>query len=102
MTDLELTKACAEAMGYKPEGSIGDLLRVSHEFRNFVWRPLRDDAQAMALVKRFGFDIQCATAVGGNWWTCISFKKQAPHIEAEGLDLNRTICECAAKLKKTP
>ena len=58
MTDLEMTKLCAEAMGLElfqvPE--YGDVLFIvgdQCEYGNVPYEPLEDDAQAMALVKRF-------------------------------------------------
>ena len=47
MTDLELTKLCAEAMGI-------EISPVRHGDGDFsLYDPLHDDAQAMALVKKF-------------------------------------------------
>ena len=57
MTDLEMTKLCAEAMGIKASD-------WDNEYHGSIppakppYDPLLDDAQAMALVKRFCLDIE--------------------------------------------
>jgi hypothetical protein len=88
MTDLEMTKLCAEAMG-TPPWVVGDQYPDSEWF----W-PLRHDAQAMALVKRFSIGIE-------PWWTCSIFRPEADYY-ATDKDLNRAIVECVAKMAKTP
>ena len=50
ITDLEITKLCAEAMGYR---------NSSH------YNPLHNDAQAMALVKKLGVAIYIGDE---DWW----------------------------------
>ena len=60
MNDLDATRLCAEAMGF-PNVHIATACRgtqyVKHTSRsitaNTEYRPLHDDAQAFALVKRF-------------------------------------------------
>lgn len=81
MTDLEIVTRCAHQMGVPLMGSDVDL-----------YDPLRDDAQAMALVKRFELNIgpihdgwQVSDYDGSN--------------ETENKDLNRAICECVAKME---
>ena len=92
MTDLEITKACAEAM--EIETSVhplqGTVMR--HWFMNGsverMYHPLYDDAQAFQLLSRFGLFTH---REGGIWtvgrpWT-------------EGPNLNRCICECVARMQ---
>ena len=81
MTDLEMTELCAEAMGVPLMGSNVPL-----------WNPLHDDAQAMALVKKFALDIVCA----GQWQVSRSRRGDTTAVNA---DLNRAIVECVAKMK---
>ena len=91
MNDLEITRLCAEAMGLKtaPERS-----KAFSETASGLWcdgfvfyDPLHDDAQAMALMKKFpgacldDFDLYV-----------IMRGMDAP------MDLNRAICECVAKM----
>jgi hypothetical protein len=81
MTDLEITKACAAKMGLSEEQQAG--------FCESPYDPLHDDAQAMALVKKFYLTISRGldgwSTLGATGW--VSNK-----------DLNRAICECVAKI----
>ena len=60
MTDLEITKLCAEAMGYTVLDDFTDInpsvARMCCKECECYW-PLHDDAQAMALVKKFGLQV---------------------------------------------
>ena len=96
MTDLEITKFCAEAMGYdayewQTSGVVtgSNLPILLPTGRKISYDPLHDDAQAMALVKMFNLCILPAkvTVVVGQY------------SEARNLDLNRAICECVAKMQ---
>lgn len=83
MTDLEMTKLCAEAIGIWE-------IRDYHE----TYDPLHDDAQAMGLVKRFRLFINSADEEA--YW------KVAPH--GQGVtnchsDLNRAIVECVSQMQ---
>lgn len=90
MTDLELTKLCAEAMGY--ELHLTDSLPMMVGFSlGIAWNPLHDDAQAMALVKKFGLAVY---RYAGQWTAELSANC------SDSADLNRAICECVAKLQK--
>lgn len=90
MTDLEMTKLCAEAIGksfsiFGPGANI----QGGYEESGYViltaddgpYDPLYDDAQAMALVKKFPID--CLNAM------CREGSK----------DFNRAIVECVAKMQ---
>lgn len=103
MTDLEMTKLCAEAMGFtesvhydprtpacKPPSI---LIEVSHHYYE-IFDPLNDDARAMALVKRFRPHMNANKE--GSWWVLSETS------EGKGPDLNRAIVECVAKLKPSP
>ena len=103
MTDLEMTRLCAEAMGYRVhsvnpkvyynEASKYSLLAVD-------WEPLKDDAQAMALVKKMRLGINA-------WSPDYQVWIQSGQISAEesgrtctfNADLNRAIVECVAKMQ---
>ena len=121
MTDLEITKLCAEAMGWKHLGAVGVTPPKRGEADpkglwclsggNDWWinpagfnvcapcqgipDPLHDDAQAMALVKRLYLVISHA---GEKWLvtTGQSFPDEGDWIANK--DLNRAICECCAKI----
>lgn len=108
MTDLEMTRLCAEAMGYKeahdyesdelPRGSI---LCVHLPQYHFLYNPLHDDAQAMALVKRFEVELirwdENAGWVAQCFNSTIRFHSRAWHES----DLNRAIVECVAKMQQS-
>ena len=93
MTDIDMTRLAAEAMGTRVE-------QYGLEARNAdsgepYW-PLHDDAQAMALVKRFKLNI--GQLSGGAIQVFTAF--DAGHIyQSDGTDLNRAIVECVAKLQ---
>lgn len=99
MTDLEITRLCAEEMGITLDEDMlsdGLLEYWGSEGSSRSYNPLHDDAQAMALVKKFllsvGFD-------GG--WACV--KNDGRGMLQSGAyhypDLNRAICECVAKMQ---
>ena len=96
MTDLEITRLCAEAMGLEivsTQDSREIWIRLGNGPVACLYCPLQDDAQAMALVKRFEMFIK--PVANKEWWV----SQCAPeHEVATGLgsDLNRAICECAA------
>ena len=89
MTDLELTRLCAEAMGYtgKPPASPSDIvlfvtMPASHPMlpkETVRYDPLHDDAQAMALLKRFSLYM--------------------PISILNSPDINRAICVCVADIQ---
>lgn len=96
MTDLELTKKCAEAMGYEVLGFEGN--SIHHYWRlgpGFMtdYDPLNNDAQAMALVKRFNLNMSsCAGQPWSVWPNALA--------ETVHADLNRAIVECVANIKE--
>ena len=108
MTDLEMTRLCAEAMGLDwchsmhPDRVLAQLdarAKFSHVYSPYA--PLHDDAQAMALVRKFRLDI--SQTLVWDWLV------RTQDIETEGFinrwhdarntDLNRAICECVAKMQ---
>lgn len=103
MTDLEITRLCAEAMGYTPtphpnRRSFKDLMWVANAGN---WNPLADDAQAMALVKRFKADICWALDSSGNdglWFVDIGDTTSEGYADRDA-DLNRAICLVVAKMQ---
>ena len=105
MTDLEMTRLCAEAMGYEFGKVIGEYSQDQIRFigkvginNEITWErkydPIRDDAQAMALVKKFLLVIKNTT----NGWYCESADDGIGDGNYSG-DLNRAIVECVAKMQ---
>jgi len=106
MTDLELTKACAEAMGYQwsaprhqaqwlnSDNGVGGLRkRWKH------YDPLHDDAQAMQLVKMFGLNIDGVLPPGNDCWSVYTHEGIPPETIAHSQNLNRAIVDCVAKMR---
>mgnify|MGYP001611172893 CR=1 FL=1 len=82
MTDLEITRLCAEAMGLKhdPDRCFGFGFHVHGLYD--VYNPLTDDAQAMALLM---FLLSCG-------------KHIIIENNSNGRRLRRAICECVAQI----
>lgn len=125
MTDLEITRLCAEAMGWKcwqskhgywnvttPEGNERAVCTYWQKFDPHTgekmkeptmddaliecgYAPLTNDEQAMALVKRFGLGIS-TTLVNPFLWRVDDVNER---FFVESGDLNRAICECVAKMQ---
>lgn len=141
MDDLEITKACALAMGWKHLGAVGVELseaergspsRADKAYPGKLWclsggndwwlnpegyhvcgpcqgipDPLHDDAQAMALVKRFHLSI--TPEFDSTEWSIEAWARRNPValekeygvkvlVAAQDADLNRAICLCVARL----
>lgn len=103
MTDLELTKKCAEALGWKFLGlaskhvafQVSDcaIISTNDSTGDHVFDPLHDDAQAMALVKKLQ---PCIVRPDSNgWWEVYMLESERAY---SAKDLNRAICECVAAL----
>lgn len=105
MDDLEITKRCAQKMGYT---LIAEPNEHNSDFKYTVlvqelrtgYCPLHDDAQAMALLKKLHILLHCdlvnTSHVDEEWlWGVVS---QDHTFGTESFDLNREICECVAKL----
>lgn len=117
-SDLELTKACAEAMGlhllpayaendirYRPGGEWNGLMAHIGErpclfIESGAYSPLHNDAQAMALVKKFSLLVQPDDAPAGKW-RVHGYIRDDEWVQGSDKDLNRAICECVAKLPET-
>ena len=102
MTDLEMTRLCAEAMGYE---CIDGLWLDEMRFGPGRYDPLHDDAQAMALVKKLGLWI--IQPDGRSETEMVAYLGSKRIGTQEDLicgkhptDLNRSIVECVAKMQK--
>lgn len=101
MTDLEMTKRCAIAMGWKPAGTRKDFDTVKcipvEQFPgacHYQYAPLKGNSDAMALVEKLRLTIT---------WHFNGLSTQAICYDHRGenrtanRDLNRAIVECVAK-----
>jgi hypothetical protein len=115
MTDLEMTKLCAEALGYV-RVEIGPRRGIGSETGVWVSRytvgcmsifdPLKrndcfSDGQAMALVKHFALELMSPLDTGH--WLCIAYifvgQRLRERVRAFDASLNRAIVECVAKMQ---
>lgn len=96
MTDLEITKRCAEKM--ELYGNEIDGWPIGHT----PWDPLNDDAQAASMVKRFSLvawgNDRKELSNDHNWHCQPSFADGSENL-AHGVTWNRAICECVASLQ---
>ena len=103
MTDLEMTKLCAEAMGitlHPMWQGRADECMYNDGSGGGGWGmgkydPLHDDAQAMALVRKFRLRVAVIAPTGWRVTTAFIEPAQATHND----DLNRAICECVANMQ---
>lgn len=98
MTDLEITRACAEAMGWTIRNNRvyeGDapLYSLEGSIVRSRWQPLHDDAQAMALVKAKRLIV--SPTPDGTWYVSAD---NAVDYMTENADINRAICLCVVKM----
>mgnify|MGYP001611419028 CR=1 FL=1 len=95
MTDLEITKLCAEAMGLRTNVRPlrGTILR--HWFMDGhvekIYDPLHDDAQAMALLRKY--TSFCIDALNNERW-------RAYNTDETMQDIARIICKGIAKIQE--
>jgi len=107
LDDLTATRLCAEALfGDDALHTETASFQILHDVPLFGRRtlvmgeyvkefsPLHDDAQAMALVKRFTLSIDAEIADGNGY----GVSNSAPGIYYEHTDLNRAIVYCVAKI----
>jgi len=94
MTDLEITKLCAEAMGYTAfVDDVLDVIRLDYRY-GVGYSPLRNDAEAMALVKKFKMQLTF-DGFSRNWYA----KDRLSELMTHAFDLNRAVCECVAQMQ---
>jgi hypothetical protein len=75
---------------------------INDDLRNKLYDPLHDDAQAMALVKKFGLDIgEFSAPIGrGDWGVSRSALGWSVDWSGRNSNLNRAIVECVAKMQQ--
>ena len=117
MTDFEITKLCAEAMGWdvyeinpgvwRIRVSDKQVMGLTDDFCSTLHDPLHDDAQAMALedwlIERGNIAYRHYEHSMVLWFTPLNVAISGPGQEHEFKDKagrRRAICECAAKMQK--
>ena len=99
MTDLEMTKLCAAAMGIAVRQIEQDLWTDIDEI--VLYDPLHDKAQAMDLVILLGLTLE-RTDLREEGWEGYSWAVRSPGVGAVvavDADLLRAICLCAAYMQ---
>jgi len=96
MTDLEMIKKCAEKMGYEFSDGSGTVCVSKAGVGNYD--PLTNDAQAMALVKRFGLWIEANDDGSKSIWVVTGDRVCGQNERFISKDLNRAIVECVSRL----
>jgi hypothetical protein len=102
LSDLEITRKCAEAMGIQLREDVvmhavlvgSGHGHIEHRPRTRLnYNPLQDDAQAMALVKKFRLDITTEPLLEPRWevWQPDASRSG---VFGSDVDLNRAICLC--------
>ena len=96
MNDLEMTKLCAKAMGYKLTGHDASepaiqVVAFKGGLSPFAFDPLHNDEQAMVLLKKFPFE--CLSAIRANLMN-------VPFNACETNWLNHVIVKCVANMQQ--
>ena len=110
MTDLEMTKLCAEAMGevlvnHDDEGLWILCPREQRESWSIngepckPYHPLGDDAQAMALMKKFHIQLTKTLRTPADPFGMWIATRTDKFMSEPNHDLNRAIVECVARLQ---
>lgn len=108
MTDLEMTKLCADAISMRvqllsPETGFPScnhyVIPQESEGSNPVWNPLEDDAQAMELVKTLNLSIINNSEDCDTRWSVGPEAIDISPFDVDGDDLNRAIVKCAALMQ---
>lgn len=99
LSDVEIVRACAEAMGYAITGTHHGGLPLMTRERG-IYDPLRDKAQAVALVERFRLSLNHNCNGHRDSWCAQWFNDDEidDEIEVSDHDLSRAICTCVARL----
>ncbi len=98
MDDLEITKACAKAMDLPNININSGEVVIGVTPNRYVYKPLTNDAQAMALVKRFRLEILYRAGLPNVRTPLDSIRFGF----GEHADLNHAICECVAQMPSPP
>lgn len=97
MSELDLIERCAKAMGFRTHRVSDKVFYCPDEQTSIpkgIWNPLKDDFQAMAMVKKLGINFTAPTSDDKQWYAWTYRQGEI----AEHASLNRALCECVAKL----
>lgn len=94
MDDLEITRRCAEKMGLTHE----ILMILESGFNGRPYNPLKNDDEAMALVKKFKLTCMAIDSHTNNHNDIWDVSSDESIGLFQNPNLNRAICECVANL----
>jgi len=99
MTDLEMTRLCAEVMGIDTsKGYLSAGMCLHCDEYGLDYDPLHDDAQAMALVKRLKLLVNNGVGEAStDVWHVQTQDDKDEVVQCQ--NLNRAIVECVAKMQ---
>lgn len=100
MTEYQMMLLCAEAMGWRTHAVSSKIFYCPDEQDSVpksVWNPLKDDFQAMALVKKLGLNFTAPTTDDKQWYVWTYRKGEI----VEDADLNLAIVKCVAHMQST-
>ncbi len=105
MTDLEMMELCAEAMGFRTHSVSSKLFYCPDEHDSIpkaIWNPLKDDFQALSMVKKCGLSISGPTAKDKDreFYVWCAYESRTDGFLGQSTDLNRAIVECVAKRRQ--
>lgn len=96
MTDFELVKRCADKMGLDLHSDQSEEIRYYGRGGTYLYNPLIDNAQAMALAKRFMLIVDFFAKYAA---APVSCKEDIRiYFDGESETANRAIVECVARM----
>lgn len=96
LTDLEITRLCAEAADREVVIQLGDWRFPNTAYEDSLWNPLRDRAQAMELVEKLHLHI--IPHYDDNY-DFIGWSVWRETANAKDTNILRAICLCAARVQ---
>lgn len=93
--DSKITRACADAMGIRPNADLVRSVNYGYALAHMGYDPLHDDAQAMALQKRFGI---ATNPLHDGRWEASTYADDMGELAIIGADLNHALCELVTHL----
>lgn len=101
MTDLEMTRWCADAVGLVGYAANGrHLFKGSYAAGTYeMYDPLRDDEQAMALLRKCELSLCAPSPDDKRWYVLKIWTSDSRTISAHDENLSRAIVECVSRMQ---
>lgn len=96
LTDLEITRLVAEAMGLTVVEQLGGMRFPNTQAEDSVYDPLHDKAQCFELIERFNIHISAPELPVLTQWvaSCHITPDRADNAYARDAELKRAVCLC--------